>query len=242
MSGAPLFPLTRSSLLQDSRADDPTLRARSLDALLRAYRRPVYAYIRLKWRRSPEDAAELTQAFFAHMLEKDSFDRFAPERGRFRTFLKVCVDRLVMNVHKSEQRQKRGGGARIVSLDGPLLEAELGSLANSGDLVEQVFHREWIRSLLELATDDLRGRLAARRGKHFEVFRRLVLELDDARPPSYASVAEALDISVVDVTNELFVARREFRRCVLDRLRSVCPTDEEFRSEARALLGLVVTA
>ena len=102
---------------------------------------------------------------------------------------------------------------------------------------------EWTRSLLAAAVDAL-GAECVEKGKdaYFAVFRRYVVDADaiasDAKGrPSYAAIGAELGLSVSDVTNYLSWARREFRRIVLARLREITATDEEFRAEARALLG-----
>src|SRR5437660_7821556 len=88
------FPTTRHSALTAVREGDPEARRRALSALATAYWRPVYGYLRLHWRKPHEEAADLTQDFFAHALEKDLLARFDPERARLRTFLRACVDRV----------------------------------------------------------------------------------------------------------------------------------------------------
>jgi hypothetical protein len=73
----------------------------------------------------------------------------------------------------------------------------------------------------------------------FQLFERY--DLDEADPkPSYAQLAEGFGLATTDVTNYLAFARREFRRCVLDQLREMTATDEEFRREAQALLGVEI--
>ena len=89
---AAAFPATHCSLVRATASPDLTVRRQAQDSLIAAYWKPVYKYLRVRWRLANEDAKDLTQAFFARALEKDFFDRFDPARARFRTFLRTCVD------------------------------------------------------------------------------------------------------------------------------------------------------
>jgi RNA polymerase sigma factor (sigma-70 family) len=234
------FPSTRHTLLTAARSDDPSIRRRGFDALIAAYWKPVYKYLRIKWRASEADAEDLTQEFFARAMEKGFFDRYELEKSRFRTFLRVCLDRFVANQRKGERRLKRGGQLTFVPLDFQDAEGELRRLDVPDDLdLDEFFQREWVRSLFGVAVDALRARCAAAgRTTDFELFQRYDLEEDAASRPTYKQMAEAFGMSPAEVTNRLSRARREFRAAVLDHLRAISGSEEEFRQEARQLLGI----
>ena len=208
-----------------------------------AYWKPIYKYIRLRWNKSAQDAQDLTQDFFSRLLEKDLLGSYDPARARLRTYLRACVDSLVANQERADRRQKRGGDAPRLSLDfaaadGELKHYEPGVPAEMDDF----FEREWARSVFSTAVERLRAELATcGKSVQFRIFERY--DLLDALPdgadrrPSYAELARELELSPTDVTNYLAYARREFRRIVLDLLREMTSSDEEFRREARALLG-----
>jgi RNA polymerase sigma factor (sigma-70 family) len=236
------FPATARSLLVGATGDDPVERQRSFGALIKAYWKPVYKYVRLKWLRTNEDAKDLTQAFFARAMEKGFFDSYDPARARFRTFLRMCLDRYVANETQAERRQKRGGDAKILSLDFDLAEAELAGLAAPAPAdLDRYFDHEWVRAVFALAIDSLRLECVARgKDAQFRLFERCDL-CDDPIHPSYDALARDFGVSVSQVTNSLAWARRELRRIVLERLRELTASDEEFRSEARHLLGVEPT-
>jgi len=104
---------------------------------------------------------------------------------------------------------------------------------------DEVFYREWVRALFEGAVDDLRAQASARgRQVPFEVFRRYDLaDLRDEAQPTYSELAAALGITVATVTNHLAAMRRALRARVLERLREVTASDDEFEVEAKRLLG-----
>jgi DNA-directed RNA polymerase specialized sigma24 family protein len=214
-------------------SDDPAERARAFEILVRAYFRPVYAHVRIKWKRDAEDARDLTQGFFARAFEKRSFGAYDRARARFRTYLKGSLDHFVMEEARDQARQKRGGGALKMSLDFDVAEGELTSAIAPADS----FDHEWTRSLFSAAVAALEAS-CERQGKktYFDVFRAYVLDPeDDGRRPTYAEVAAAHAISATDVTNYLSWTRREMRSKVLEQLREITADEEEMREEARAL-------
>jgi RNA polymerase sigma factor (sigma-70 family) len=233
------FPGTRLSVVQRTRSGDEETRRVALAAIVDAYWKPVYKYLRMKWAMSPEDAADLTQDFFANTLEKDVLGKFDPAKARFRTYLRMCVDGFASNARKAERRLKRGGGVTLVRLDFETAEGEVATHepAVNAD-VEELFYREWVRALLEKSVADLRQAAEdSGRASAFEVFSRYdLLEEGDTRP-TYAEIGRALDLTPATVTNHLAAMRRQFRVIVLERLRELTSSDEEWEAEATKLLG-----
>jgi RNA polymerase sigma factor (sigma-70 family) len=216
-------------------SDLPEVRRGGFDVLVQAYWKAVYKYVRLKWRTTPEEAGDLTQGFFLQAFEKEFFADFDPARARFRTYLRVCLDRFVARERQDSARLKRGGGVQFVSLDFEDAEREIPDPSAEMDNVEAFFHREWTRTLFVMAVQRLREHcVAAGRERRFEIFTRYDLAGDEAARPTYPALARAMDLPVTQVTNELAAARREFRRLVVEVLREQCATDEEFENEARA--------
>jgi RNA polymerase sigma factor (sigma-70 family) len=240
--GGDRFPPTRWSVIDAARSTDATAREGALAALFAAYWRPVYKYIRIRWNRPAEDAQDLTQGFFAEILERDLLAKYDPAKSRLRTYLRVCADSLVMNHDKAASRQKRGGNVLHVALDFQQAEGELRELVvepaaiPSPESMEDFFEKEWIRSLFTLAIEDLRKLCEHKqRAKTFLLFEEY--DLDGAKDISYDDLARKHNIPVTDVTNALSWARREFRRMATDRLREICGSEEEFQREALALFG-----
>jgi RNA polymerase sigma factor (sigma-70 family) len=232
------FPPTRLSVVARTRSGDEETRRVAIGALIEAYWKPVYKYLRIKWHLDPDEAADLTQDFFTNTLEKDVLGRYDAERARFRTYLRLCVDGFASNARKAENRLKRGGGVMTVPLDFQSAEGELvkHEPAVAAD-VDDLFYQEWVRALFQHAVADLRrASESAGRTTMFAVFERYDL-VDQADRPTYASIARDLGLTSATVTNHLAAMRRQFRRHVLDRLRDLTTTDEEFQAEAKRLLG-----
>lgn len=235
------FPATRHSIVAAAGSADPEVRRRAFEALVTAYWKPVYKYLRLKWQAFEADAEDLTQGFFARAFEKGFFDRFDPAKARFRTYLRTCLDGYVANERQSARRLKRGGGAEVLPLDFETAEGELRRHDVRDPLdMEEYFHREWIRGLFAQAVERLRERCAASgRSTHFALFERYDIEGPDAgEKQTYADLGRQFGLPSTQVTNYLFAVRREFRSLVLDTLRDLSASDEEFRAEARDVLGI----
>jgi RNA polymerase sigma factor (sigma-70 family) len=234
------FPATRFSVVRATGSDDPRVRADAWDALVRAYWKPVYKYVRVRWNANEMDAQDATQEFFTRAIDSGFFEGYDPSVARFRTYLRVCLQRFLSNEHKAARRQKRGGDARFVSLDYAGAERELFSARGAAQLDEDAFFRqEAIRSLFELAVADVRTQCEAEDKRvHFRIFEAYDLHEESAGArPTYQTLADAFDVPVTQVTNYLHWVRTRFRRAVLDRLREVSGTEAEFRQEARELLG-----
>ena len=225
------FPSTQVSLIEAA-AGEPL----AMERVAELYWKPVYKFIRFKFRKDNEAAKDLTQGFFANAFEKNYFATYDARKASFQTFLRTCLDGFVANERKAGQRLKRGGDVDHYQLDFAAAEHELAAHASSTLSPEDYFHREWVRWMFTLAVDAFRQRCEeSGRTVHFQLFERYDLSDDDV---SYASLAADFGLDTATVNNYLAAARRDFRRIVLDKLREITVTDEEFRTEARSLLGV----
>jgi DNA-directed RNA polymerase specialized sigma24 family protein len=169
-------------------------------------------------------------------VETRLLDGYDPSVARLRTWLRACVDRFVQKSARDAARLKRGGGAVHLPLDFAGAEAELGAVGTLP--VEEAFEREWLRSLFSMAVEALEADCRARgRELDFRLFELYDLCDDDDNGITYADLAARLDIELTTVTNRLASVRRRFRGIVLETLRGVTGSDEEYQREARDLLG-----
>src|ERR1700676_541737 len=208
MENGSRFPPTRLSVVDAARSDDPDEQARALETLFAAYWKPVYKYVRLRWNRPKEDAQDVTQGFFAELLERDLLAKYEPAKSRLRTYLRLCVDSFVMNQEKAARRQKRGGSATHLALDFQAAEGELAGTTidpasiRSPESLEDFFQKEWVRSLFALAVEDLRKFCSEReRDRTFRLFEEYDLSGD--AEISYEKLAAECAIPVTRVTNSL---------------------------------------
>jgi len=216
------FPDTRQSAILGLHDEDESVRRQSQEAIISAYWQPVHKYLLLRWRETDDGAADLTQGFFSKTIESSTLTSYDAAKGTFRTYLRTCLDRFVLNARKQASR------AQSLPLD--------FDVAASAEEPEELFHREWVRSLFSLAVEDIR---ASRDDMRFRIFEKYDLNESDARP-TYGELASEFGITSATVTNYLAAMRRDFRKALLNRLRELTATEREFRSEARAILGVEV--
>lgn len=202
-----------------------------LERLLRSYWKPVFCYVRCAWRKSIEDSLDLTQGFFAHVLEKDFLGRARPDAGSFRGYLKHSLRNFVIDAARADAA--RGGGLRF-----DMNPAELARLeATSPDEPpERAFDREWFHRVLESATDALREWLHARgKSDHFETFRLYCLDAGDD-PPTYESLAQRLGVGAGDVRHRLEYCRTLLRKLLKEKVREYAAGDADAESEFGELM------
>src|SRR5258705_7119366 len=107
------FPQTQCSVIADLGSADAALRSSAYEKIVAAYWKPAYKHVRLRWKKTNEDAKDVVQGFLTCALEQAFFDDFDPARGTFRTYLRTCLDRFVAKESQFARRLKRGGGIRL---------------------------------------------------------------------------------------------------------------------------------
>lgn len=228
------FPSTERSLLTSHAADPIGQEAAS--RIIAIYWKPAYKYIRVRWRRSNEDAKDLVQGFFGTVLEQDILAKFDSSKARFRTYLQVCLDRFVMKQDQRAGRLKRGGRALTLDFGSAEREIENWSKTSCAESAEELFLREWRRETFALALQDLRTECyrGGRELQHriFEAY-----DLAEGVRPSYAEMALKHQLAMSTVTNYLAWSRRELRRLALERLASSNPNGRASRDESRLLFA-----
>jgi DNA-directed RNA polymerase specialized sigma24 family protein len=234
------FPPTRHSVIERIRDGSDEARREAFGDLVDGYWKPVYKHLRITWQLSPEDAQDLTQGFFADAFQKSWLEKYEPAKARFRTFVRVCADRFVMNARQAASRLKRGGAAPTVALDFEGAEREIAARPlSAAPEAEEFFHQEFVRSLFDNAVRAVRADYARTgRAVHYELFERY--DLAPADDVSYARLAEEFGLSTTQVTNYLAQVRRSFREHAIEALRGLCGSDAEFRREARDLFGVEI--
>jgi RNA polymerase sigma factor (sigma-70 family) len=251
MSEAPIrsrvagFTTTRWSLVLAAGASGTAARrrpARSAEALATLcdlYWYPAYAFIRRQGYRS-EECADLTQAFFTSVIEKNFFQGLDPSRGRFRAYLCASLRHFLANERDRAHALKRGGGQRPISLD---LEAAEGRyhLEPADRLTpEKLFDRRWALMLLERVLAELRQEHEAA-GK-LRLFEHLkgYLTFDDHGIP-YTEPARALRMSEGAVKVAVHRLRRRFRDLLVAEISETVADAEDVQSEIAHLLRAVST-
>jgi RNA polymerase sigma-70 factor (ECF subfamily) len=226
------FPETTFGLLCGVRKTGPEERRAGMDTLCRRYWEPIRSYARAAWARSDEDANDLTQDFFMWILEGDVLERFAPERGSFRHYLKGLLRNFSRNAAQAARSAKRGGGRAGLSLDA---EGAPEIADDRLQAAEEAFERAWVVDVTSRAIDRVRTRLAeGPRAAQWRVF-----ESYDLAPerPTYLSVAQTIGIKESDVRNALYAVREKVRDAIRTELCETVATKRDLDAELRRFVG-----
>ncbi len=224
------FPTTLWSSILRAQGPDAVVRRQTLEKLFAQYWKPVYCCVRFGWNRPVEDAKDLVQDFFSDLLERDFLQDVDPSKGRFRSFVKAALRNFMMNVKRDEGRLKRGGGARVVALEG------LENIQAAPGEPDQVFDAEWLRSVLGRAVDELRSDLQkAGKESYYRVFE--LYDLGGIAEPSYGSVARETGLSESDVRNYLHFTRQALRRILIRQISEYAVDEHDVEEELRWILG-----
>ncbi|MBN1207458.1 MAG: sigma-70 family RNA polymerase sigma factor [Myxococcaceae bacterium] len=226
------FITTRWSLVLAAGADTAPEARKALSELCGLYWSPLYAFLRRQGR-SADEAQELTQGFFARLLEKNDLAVADPGRGRFRAWLLASIRHYAANERERERAKKRGGGQVRIDLD----EAELqfSQEPMPGLTPERAFERRWALALLENALAALREEYA-RRGQEL-LFDKLKGALNGEEEASYSRIAAELGMTVSAVKVNAFRLRRRYRELLRGEISHTVEDPEDVDAELRFLFS-----
>ena len=195
---------------------------------------PIYAFTRRKGH-SPEDAKDLTQGFFEHLLEKQTLERAHPEKGRFRSFLLGALKNYISVVHRKEGAAKRGGGVPKISIDEEFGENRYQIEPETQDTPETLYAKSWAQSLL----DEVECRLQetyARAGQAdlTKALHPYLAGTEDAAP--YSATADELGITVSAVTSAVHRYRKAYRELLRSTIAETLSPSEDIDDELRFLI------
>jgi len=221
------FPETHWSLLLEIQNPAHPRHAEHLQKLVQAYWKPAYLYLRAVREMSAQDAEDLTQQFFAMLLERRALDKLSPDRGSFRGFLKTALRRFAVSADRKEAAREPRDGARRFRYE----EAEV--LHDQALSPEAAFDREWARGVVTEMMRRLREECRAD-GKelHYELFQEYT-----GAEMSYDELAKKHRISADDVRNYLRVIRQRGQDILKDLLRDYLFPGEDLEGELRFILS-----
>ena len=222
-----------SVVLQAGKGDTPQA-TQALETLCRSYWYPLYAYVRRRGHR-PHDAQDLTQEFFARLLERNYLQLANRSQGRFRSFLLTSLKHFLINDWKKENRCKRGGGQKILSLDEEMAESRFATEPAAAQPPDSLYDRGWAAILLDRALAALRAEFE-QSGK-LDLFERLkVFVWGEKCALSYAEMATQLRMTEGAVKVAVHRLRQRYGELLRTEVSQTVTTPAEVNEELRYLV------
>jgi RNA polymerase sigma factor (sigma-70 family) len=207
----------------------------ALEELCGTYWYPLYAYVR-RHGHSREDAEDLTQAFFARLLEKNYLEGISSNGGKFRAFLLVALKRFLANEWDRANSQKRGGGAMPLSLDWQ--DADTRYQINPADNLspDKLFDRAWAVTVLEHVITRLRDENSADgKAKIYEQLKQFLMA--GKSDVSYTQAANALEMSEGSVRVAVHRLRRRYRELLREEIAQTLSDPAQAEEEMQVLFS-----
>jgi RNA polymerase sigma factor (sigma-70 family) len=237
-NGAPAFVTTHWSVVLAAQGQSAEAEV-ALEKLCRTYWRPIYSFVRREGR-GIEDAQDLTQEFFARLLERRDFDAVRREKGRLRSYLLVSLKHFLTNERQRVATIKRGEDQQLISLD-DVLARERSDLEPADALTaDEIFQRRWALTVLE----QVLARLADeyRDSGKLPLFDRLKeLLADEPGRPSQAKIASELGMSENAVKQAFHRFRERYRQILREQIAHTVATPGEIEDELRHLIAILRT-
>jgi RNA polymerase sigma-70 factor (ECF subfamily) len=238
-NGAPPAPVhfetTQWSLVVAAKDRASPEARQALAALCEAYWYPLYAFIRRQGH-SSEEAQDLTQEFFARLLEKDFLAMVDRQKGKFRSFLLACCKHFLVNEGERARATKRGGGRSIFSIDRNDAELRWSRELAGRAPADRLFERRWALALLDQVLFQLREECVKRdQGEHFE--RLKIFLTRDRAGISYAQAAGELQLSEGGVRVAVHRLRRRYRELLRQEIARTVHEAADVEAEIRDLFN-----
>ena len=232
-----VFATTHWSVVLAAGQKDFPEAAAALEKLCRTYWYPLYVYVRRQGH-SPEDAQDLTQDFFARLLEKKAFAKADPDRGKFRAFLLKSLKHFLVNEWEKARTQKRGGGQSILPLDADLAESRYAAEPTQALTLDEVYEKRWAATLIEAVLAHLRESYAADgRLPVFETLKGFIW--GDQTTLFYADVAVPLGLTEGAVKVAVHRLRGRYRELLRAEVAKTVATPGEVEEELRYLIAVL---
>ena len=229
------FVTTHWSVVFSARDMNPALADAAREELCKTYWTPIHSFVR--WQGyNPEDAKDLTQAFFEKLLEKDFWSRANPEKGRMRSFLLTALKQFLADERDRARAAKRGGGAPVVSLDDSGVNEEIPTGGNAS--AERSFDQKWAAAILDAARARLRQECEGS-GKAALFDEVNILGEGDAKNVTYAEVATRLGMGVSGVKTAVSRMRQRYGELVREEVEKTVAESADVDAEIGYLLSII---
>jgi len=236
--GAAQFTSTHWSVVVEAQGESPAAHE-ALEKLCRVYWRPIYSFVRRQGT-APEEAEDITQAFFADLLEHKSLAAVRKEKGRFRSYLLGALKYFLADEHRRAMAIKRGKGQQLIPLEE--LAADEGTEIEPTDSVtaEQIYERRWASTVLEHVLGLLKNEyVMAGNAALFDYLKQLLP--DEPGAPSQADIAGQLGMTANAVRQAFHRFRQRYQLLLREEIAHTVATPGDIEDELRHLIAVVRT-
>jgi len=234
--GGIAFTTTQWTVVLEAQGESPEAQE-ALEKLCRVYWRPVYSFVRRRGA-GPEEAQDLTQGFFALLLERRDLRNVRKEKGRLRSYLLSAVKHFLADEWRRAMAIKRGKGERLISLD-QLRAEESGGMEPTDPLTaERIYERRWATTLLDRVLSRLEDQYRTRgKTELFDAFNQLLA--DEPGAPSQAEIAAQLEMTENAVSQAFHRFRRRYQLLLRQEIAHTVATPGDIEDELRHLISVV---
>jgi len=235
-TGEVTFTTTHWSVVVAAQGPSPEA-ADALEKLCRTYWRPIYGFVRRQGIR-PEEAKDLTQGFFALLLERRDLNAVRKEKGRLRSYLLICLKHFMTNERNRATAIKRGQGQQLIPLE-DLHERERVGFESADTLsADQIYERRWALSVLDQVLARLADEYHA--AGNIRLFDRLQKSLtDEPDRPSSAETARELGMTASAVTQAAYRMRQRYRQLLREEIANTVLACGDIEDELRHLVAVL---
>jgi RNA polymerase sigma factor (sigma-70 family) len=230
------FTTTHWSVVLEAQGESPATQ-QALEKLCRTYWWPLYGFVRREGYK-PEDAQDLTQAFFARLLERKDLETVRQQRGRLRSYLLVSLRNFLSKARHREMTIKRGEGRPLVSLE-DLLARERGDQEPSHKLsADRIYERRWALTLLEQVLTRLRAEYeAAGKLPLFDHLKELLAR--ESGQPSQAEIAAEMQMTENAVKQAFHRLRHRYRQLLHEEIAHTVAAQDDVEDELRHFISVL---
>jgi RNA polymerase sigma-70 factor (ECF subfamily) len=230
------FTTTHWSVVLEAQGDSPAARE-ALEKLCRTYWRPIYSFVRRQGI-GPEEAEDLTQGFFALLLERKDLNTVRKEKGRLRSYLITSLKNFLADESRHAMAIKRGKGQRLIPLEGVSVDERIRTEPADPVTAEQIYERRWASTVLEHVLSRLKDEYrAAGRAALFNSLKQLLP--DEPGAPSQADIAAQLGMTENAVRQAFHRFRRRYQLLLREEIAHTVATPNDIEDELRHLISVV---
>jgi RNA polymerase sigma-70 factor (ECF subfamily) len=230
------FTTTHWSVVLEAQGESSEAQA-ALEKLCRVYWRPIYSFVRRQGGR-PEDAQDLTQGFFALLLERRDLRTVRKEKGRLRSCLLTALKHFLADEHRRAMAVKRGKGERLIPLEELCAEEQSGMEPAEPLTAERIYERRWASTLLDRVLGRLEDQYRARdNAALFDSLSQLLV--DEPGAPSHAEIAARLGMTENAVSQAFHRFRQGYQSLLREEIAHTVATPGDIESELRHLIAVI---